>query len=67
MNLTLRWQKIRTEKTISLAIELQDPVIKIEFWNRKRELQTSAYSEKVIHRELSNQTQREERDVQSRQ
>jgi len=38
-------------------------VIKIGFWNRKRELQISTYSEKVIHRELSNQTVGEKREM----
>jgi len=64
MNLTLRGSKLEPKKkTISLATELQDPVIKIEFWKWKRELQISTYSEKVIHRELSNQTVREKKEM----
>lgn len=53
----------QNRKTITLATELQDPVIKIEFWNRERELQISTYSEKVVHRELSNQTVGEKKEM----
>ena len=58
MNLTLDGRKLE-QKTESTATEPQDPVIKIEFWHRKRELQISTYSEKVVHLELSNQTEGE--------